>query len=73
MLSKIYSYCGDNFYAIIGYEGEEKYNFTIRNDKIYTNEDNEETIKMQYMYLKNKIVNFCQLPCTKSTGLKVNR
>lgn len=60
LLSKIYSYCGDNFYATIGYEEEkEKYRFTIRNGNIYINEYSEETIKREYIYLKNKIINFC--------------
>lgn len=60
LLSKVYSYCGSEFYATIGYDEEkDKYRFTIRNDKIYINEDNEETIKREYIYLKNKIANFC--------------
>lgn len=59
LLNKIYILYGNDFNATIGYEDNKiEYTITVKDNKIYINGNNIETMKNRYMYLKNKIISF---------------
>ena len=59
LLEKIYILCGNDFYATIGYEEDQvAYKITIKDNQIYLNGKDIQSIKDRYLYLKNKIISF---------------
>lgn len=59
LLEKIYNLYGNNFYATIGYEENQvAYKITVKDNKIYLNGKDIQSIKDRYLYLKNKIISF---------------
>ena len=59
LLEKIQKLCGNDFYATIGYEEKQvSYKITIKDNIIYLNGKDIQSIKDRYLYLKNKIISF---------------
>lgn len=61
LLTKIYHYCGDEFYATIGYEENKfKYKITVKNGVIFINGMNFEHMLNHYNLLKNSIISYSE-------------
>lgn len=59
LLQKVYEYCKDGFYATIGYgEYDIKYEFKIKNQEVYLNNQSKLDLSDHYLSLKTKINNF---------------
>lgn len=59
LLQKVYQHCKDDFYATIGYgEHDIKYEFIIKNQEVYLNNQSKLDLSDHYLSLKTKINNF---------------